>query len=199
MDGGLHGRGWCKGFIYVWDKRFLILNSGWDCSGYSAAYDCSSGADFWQDGASSWWGVIDQMRAEKFSLVKQGQVKSRSHWCIANGICLAVKDQVSIMQIWYCSIFRCFCTGLGCWNVFHTYFTSLKNQISNLCMYRKDVKRLSMKNSLPLVMPNFPIKSNTTLEPWPKPLFSILVCAQQYGSNVTRAPVDVHRLHTLYP
>ena len=34
-----------KGFIYVWDKRFLIVNSGRDCSGYSAAYDCSSGAD----------------------------------------------------------------------------------------------------------------------------------------------------------
>ena len=117
-----------KGFIYVWDKRFLISNSGWDCSRYSAAYDCSSGADFWQDGASSWWGVIDQMRAEKFSLVKQGQVKSRSHWCIANGICLAVKDQVCIMQIWYCSIFRCFCTGLGCWNVFHTYFFSMCSQ-----------------------------------------------------------------------
>ena len=98
MDGGVHGRGWCKGFIYVWDKRFLILNSGWDCSGYSAAYDCSSGADFWQDGASSWWGILDQMRAEKFSLVKQGQVKSRSHWCIANGIRLAVKDKVLLCK-----------------------------------------------------------------------------------------------------
>ena len=44
----------------------------------------------------------------------------------------------------------------------------------------KDVKRLSMKTSLPLVMPDFLIKSNTTFGPWPKPLFSILVCAPQY-------------------
>ena len=111
-----------KGFIYVWDKRFLILNSGWDCSGYSAAYDCSSGADFWQDGASSWWGVIDQMRAEKFSLVKQGRVKAGHIDVLQMEYILDVMDQVCIQAILKLLIvlFRCSCTGLGLWNIIHT-------------------------------------------------------------------------------
>ena len=121
MDGGLHGRGWCKGFIYVWDKRFLILNSGWDCSGYSAAYDCSSGADFWQDGASSWWGILDQMRAEKFSLVKQGRVKAGHIDVLQMEYILDVMDQVCIQANLKLLIvlFRCSCTGLGLWNIIH--------------------------------------------------------------------------------
>ena len=111
-----------KGFIYVWDKRFLIVNSGWDCFGYSAAYDCSSGADFWQDGASSWWGILDQMRTEKFSLVKQGRVKAGHIDVLQMEYILDVMDQVCIQANLKLLIvlFRCSCTGLGLWNIIHT-------------------------------------------------------------------------------
>jgi len=136
MDGGLHGRGWCKGFMCVWDKRFLILNSGWDCSGYSAAYDCSSGADDrmalqaggvsltrWGQKSFLWWsrvrlkaGHIDVLQMEyallwriRFALCKYDIVQ----YFGASALVWAVEMFfIHISSACVHSVYRCFCACL---------------------------------------------------------------------------------------
>ena len=63
----------------------------------------------------------------------------------------------------------------------------------------KEVKRLSKVTEKPLDKPFFSTRPNTSLAPWPRPVFDSLVSAPQYGSALNKYPSVEARHHNLKP